>query len=327
MKNYPDRKTIKSRSTIQENKSVISVVEPIPPGAVANELVSFSLTLDSVVATATLTVDDSHTNLFLHWGDGTTEVINLRELRLVSPMFGGNQFSNTLKFQHVYRAPFDQGAVAVMADTRDSDGGRYFETIVAEVNPRYKLSFYPIVLTFFDHLDVFGQYSEMEVNMSLREDGQDHHFKEWIDDVVTAAYIKEPGVNTAKWILDGSSFSREISFSDEPIFIDLKMREYDGIVEADSFLDDLWGIISWPFRYAWAIIESAEGDFDNTTVINRQEMPLRIHPNFKISLSNGNVRYMVTDGGDLPEGKVVATFNYELNLIIPLDKTLEKVIK
>ena len=327
MKNYPNKKTIKSRSTIHESKSIISVVEPIPPEAVAKELISYSLSLDSVVATVTLTVDDSHTNLLLHWGDDTTEVINLRKLRLLSPKICDNQFSNTLKFQHIYRAPFYQERVVVVADTWDSDGRRYLAALNAVVNPRYKLSFYPIVLTFYDHLDVFGQYSEMEVNMSIREDGEDHHFKAWIEDIVTEGYIKIPGVNTTKWILDGSSFSREISFSDEPIFIDLKMREHDGIAEADSFLDDVWGLISTPFRYGWALIESAAGDFDTSTVINPQQMPLRIHPDFKISLSNGNVRFIVTDGSDLPEGKVVATFNYELNLIIPLDKTLEKVMK
>ena len=326
MKKNPVRKKIKSRSTTQVNNNVIRVIEPLPPEATAKKLVAFSLALDSVVATATLTVDDSHTHLFLHWGDDTIEIINLRQLRILSPKVGENQVPNTLKFQHVYKPPFDQGRIYVSAETRDSEGKKSFDTKLVEVDPRYKISFYPITLIFPEHLDgPFETDSEMEVNMAIHQEGQASQFKQWIDDVTTAPQIStgEP----IEWRLDGSAFSREISFSDEPIFLGLSMREHDGIGEEDSLINDIWDFVSSPVRLAYAVIDQFPLEFDGSAFINPVSMPLKIHPNFKKSLSRGKASFTLSDVYRLPEGKVIASFNYDLSVIIPLDQTLDQKMK
>jgi len=198
----------------------LQVVEPVAPEATAEKLFSFSVTADSVVATATLVFDDSHSYVTLYWGDDEVEIINISKWRNTIVAGGGSQDPNTLKFQHVYKSPLDFGRKIVTAVTTDSARNKSNNTILIEVDRRYKLSFYQIVLEFPDHLDsVFETDSEIEARMSVWQDGIIFNSKTWRDDDNTAPNITSG--KTVQWSLNQSHFSREISYSDEPIYFDL----------------------------------------------------------------------------------------------------------
>ena len=320
MKRCDNKTQYKSLSTTHKYENVVQVVEPIAPEAMAKKLVSFSVTVDSVVATATLIVDDSHKHLSLHWGDDQVEVINLSKLRLLSPMPGDNQKPNTLKFQHVYRAPFDYGRKIIIAVTKDSEGKKSYDTIVVEVEQRYKLSFYSIILEFPDHLDSsFESFSEIEARMIASQGGTIFFSNNWKDDVLTA-----PQITTDKpiqWRLNHSNFAREISYSDEPICIGLTLDEHDGIGDEGGVLNTIWDIVSAPFRLL-QYIPLPPVEFDTSTVLNQTGIPLKIHPKTSINSTSATAVFKIPDN----EGKIYATFNYDLNLIVPLDRGLERVM-
>jgi len=313
----------KSLSTTHKYENIVQVVEPIAPEAMAKKLVSFSVTVDSVVATVTLIVDDSHKHLSLHWGDDQVEVINLLQLRLLSPRIGDNQEPNTLKFQHVYRTPFDHGRTIITAVTKDSAGRKSFDVAVVELEQRYKLSFYSIILSFPDHLDsIFEQTSEVEARMLVSQAGTDFFINNnWKADVNTNPNIGLLPGETISWFLKGSNFSREISYSDEPISIDLKLEEHDGIGEEGSVINKIWDIVSAPFRLL-QYIPLPPYEFDDTIILNPTEIPLKIHPRTSINSTSATAVFKIPNN----EGKIYATFNYDLNLIIPRDRGLERVM-
>lgn len=134
MKKYPKKKPYKSNSTIENFDNVVQVVDPISPEATAEKLVSFSVTVDSVVATATLVFDDSHSHVTLYWGDVEVEIINISKLRNMFVEGGSNQDPNTLKVQHVYKPPLDYGRKIVTAVTTDTAGKKSNETVIINVD-------------------------------------------------------------------------------------------------------------------------------------------------------------------------------------------------
>ena len=319
MKQFENKTRYKSHSEVHKYKNIVQVVEPIAPEAVAKKLVSFSVTVDSVVATAALIFDDSHSHLALHWGDDEVEIINLSKLRLLSPKVGDNQEPNSLKFQHVYKAPFDNGRNIVTAVTKDLEGRKSFDTVVVEVEPRYKLSFYSIILEFPDHLDSsFESISEVEARMIGSQGGRIFFSNNWKDDILTA-----PSITTGdpiQWRLDQSSFAREISYSDEPVYIGLTLTEHDGLGDEGGLGNLVWDIVSAPFRLL-QYIPLPPLEFDTSTVINQTGIPLKIHPEISLNSTSATAVFEMP-----PEGKIYATFNYELNLIVPLDRGLERVM-
>lgn len=320
MKRSDNKTQHKSLSRIHKYENVVQVIEPIAPKAMAKKLVSFSVTVDSVVATATLIVDDSHKHLSLHWGDDQVEVINLSKLRHLSPKIGDNQEPNTLKFQHVYRAPFDFGRKIIIAVTKDSEGKKSYDTIVVELEQRYKLSFYSIILEFPDHLDSsFESISEVEARMIASQGGRIFFSNNWKDDVLTA-----PQITTGKpiqWRLNHSNFTREISYSDEPLSIGLTLNEHDGIGDEGGVLNTIWDIVSAPFRLL-QYIPLPPIEFDTSVVLNPTGIPFQIHPKKSLNSTSATAVFKIPDN----EGTVYATFNYDLSLIVPLDRGLERVM-
>ncbi|CAM3818678.1 hypothetical protein [Rheinheimera salexigens] len=320
MKRSENKTLYKSLSTTQKYENIVQVVEPIAQEAMAKKLVSFTVTVDSVVATATLIVDDSHKHLSLHWGDDLVEVINLAKLRHSSPQAGGQQEPNTLKFQHVYRPPLDYGRKIIIAVTTDSEGKKSYDTVVVEVVQRYKLSFYSIILEFPDHLDSsFESFSEVEARMIASQGGTIFFSNNWKDDVLTA-----PQIITGKpiqWRLNQSNFAREMSYSDEPICIGLTLEEHDGLGEDGGVLNTIWEIVSAPFRLL-QYIPLPPIEFDTSTVVNKTGIPLKIHPKTSLSSSSATAVFKIPNN----EGKIYATFYYDLNLIVPLDSKLERVM-
>lgn len=314
----PSDKKIQNKSVTTTHKfeNIIQVVEPLAPDIIAKKLTSFSVTTDSVVATAIVVVDDSHRHLSLHWGDDLVEVIDLYRLRIQSGNPGDSQEPNTLKFQHIYRAPFDYGRKIIVAITLDTQGKKSFETAVVEVEQRFKFSFYSIILDFPEHLDsTFETDSELDVRMNAFQDHTIFFANNWKADITTAPQITtgEP----IQWRLAQSSFSREISYSDEPIGVFLEIFEEDGLGEEGGVLNFFWDVVTLPFRAFQNF--PFTGDFDTDSREDQTGYPLYFHPRIAHSTPL-TARYDMTDN----EGKVIATFHYDLTLIVPIDRSLEK---
>lgn len=311
----------RSKSSVQKIENSVTVVSPVPPEAQANSLASFSVTSDSVVATAIIVVDPSHQSLTLHWGDDQTEVINLRRLRLQSSQVGEEQELNTLRIQHVYQTPFDQGRRILVASMRDRDGRMSYETAVIEIEKRYKFNLFSLNLEFPDHLDsIWESVSEIEARLSISQGGETLFERIWNKDVITQPQIITG--ETIRWRLDESQFSEVLSESDEPIVLHLDLMEHDGLGEDGSTLNKIWDVVSYPFRLI-QYLPLPPVEFDDTVFSDQFVPPLEIHPNSRRSTENS-----ATAAFRIPpnEGRIYAKFRFEVTLLVPLDPNLQRVI-
>lgn len=314
---HQDKTRFKSKSTVHTYTNTVNVVEPIAAASMAVPLVSFSVTVDSTVATAEIVVDDKHRHLSLHWGDDLVEVINLFKLRNQTPRVGAEtQEPNTLKFQHVYQAPFNQGRRILIAVTEDFEGKKSYDSAVIEIDRRYKLSFRNIVLEFPDHLDSFlERYSEIESNLRVAQNGSIFFHNDWDEDVET---VPIHAGNLTRLVLNNSAFTREISYSDNPISVYLYISERDGISE-NVVIDAIWDVLTAPFR-ALQYLPDIPAEFDPSVLVNQVSVPFDIHPRTTHRSTTSSAIFRIPDR----EGKVYAHFSYDLELIIPLDRSLER---
>lgn len=181
----------------------LRVVEPMPPQTVAKELVSLVVTADSVVATATIVFDDAHRRVSVRWGDGTTDVIDIRALRTLSVQGApDNQSPNTLRVQHAYKPPFDTGSRLITVVTVDDQGATASEPAVVELVRRYRVNLYSVVLEFPHHLDsAFETESEIQASMHASFEGERFFSESWEGGVVTAPQITtgQPNHMAARW--------------------------------------------------------------------------------------------------------------------------------
>jgi len=324
----------RSTSTLKNVKKYVQFIEPVASENTASKLISFSVTTDSVVATVHLVFNDTHTRIVLHWGDDETEVINLDLLRLLSTtqQLGGNeQAPNTLTFQHVYKPPFDHGRTILIAATTDKDGRKTFDSAVFDLDPRYKLDFYPIILSFPEHLDsIFEQESEVDVLLSVYREGKNIFGNHWKESVVTNPNIKSNTDEPITWKLNNSNFGFEIAFSEEPIFIRLDLEEDDKLLDDDSvvniLVNALWDTVTLPFNGSYhfvKFIEATIDGFDGSVFANQALMPLEIHP--KTTPPNGSYDLMAKFKL-WPDGEIYARFQFELNLIVPITRKHNRMV-
>lgn len=316
----------KSKSLIvNQMPRATRVVEPVAEENMAARLVSFQVTTDSVVATARLVFDESHSHVSLYWGDDTIEEINLSKLRDFSKVPDAAQDPNALEIQHVYRSPLDSGRKIVMAKTKSVDGKVSWDTQVVELDRRYLFKFYPMTIYFPEHLDSsFETHSEVEVRMFV-DDANDQNLKAetWVEDILTNPDIGNPD-QTVNWRLDGSEFTREISYSDVPISVSLHIEEHDGFGKHGSVGNILWDSFTRIFQLAWWVAENITVEFDGTT--NDFSLPLEIHPrdlDDPRNVLNGKSRTWFKIWG---EGKMMVLFEMEMKLIVPVNQDLQQVM-
>jgi hypothetical protein len=289
----------------------------MPPQTAAKELVSLVVTTDSVVATATIVVDDAHRRVSVRWGDGSTDVIDIRALRSLSVQgTPANQSPNTLRVQHAYRPPFDTGSRLVTVVTVDDQGVSASESVIIELERRFRVNLYSVVLEFPHHLDsVFETESEIQASMHASFEGDRFFSKSWKGDVVTAPQIVTGQPIT--WLLEGSGFQRELRTSDEPIKIYFDLAENDGPGDEGSLINDIWDVITSPviiFKMVpYSTNPALHPDFD---VPNRIEgLPFTLHPDTSLDTTVATGIF----GLPLDRGVVLVRFHYELRLLVPLD--------
>lgn len=282
------------------------------------EFENFVVKSDGVVAKATVVVDENHYFLSLNWGDGEVETITLKGIRSTITEENTTDFaSRVYKFKHIYKAPINNINKRISIVAKD-DMGRNSSASTKDLtlNPRYKLSFYSVILKFPDHLDsIFEENSEIKAELVVRQGAQTLINKTMTKDVRTGgsriSVENEPGQRPifARWKIEESVFSREISYSDEPINIDLNLSEIDF---SDGGL--FQSIITAPGRLIQKFGEIAPSKFDGS---NSGRMPFTIHPNGAPNGLSGTHRVIYKMGTN--EGDIIADFAFDLKLIVPDD--------
>lgn len=295
------------------------------PGDTTNKPVSLSVTFDSVVATAIVVVDANQKNFTLHWGDGESKTINLNGIIMQAGSNNNEISQNTYRLQHVYKKPF-QGSYLIYAVGNDAQGRKASDAIsFTDINPRYKFSFYSLILEFPDHLDSsFEQNSEIIAHMTVSQGGNEFFDHKWKKSVTTNPSLGPlPGEasHNPEWRIINSNFARNISDSDEPIKIVLKLDEEDGIGSSSSILKGIYDVVTAPGRAIQWVAGGVE--FDGS---NGDDMPILIHPRATLrSQSSIKNSALVVYNIGTKEGKIVAHFSYDLKLIVPVDSASQNL--
>lgn len=269
-------------------------VDPVAPENQARQLAEFSVTSDSVVATAQLVYEDGHEFVSIAWGDGTTSDIDLRRERLaIDPDLP----PNTLRLQHVYSPDYKAGQSLVVAITRDRQGRKSLDADVVRIRPRYRFVHYPLVIEFNDHLDTaLETHSEVDIFVTMKRDEEKILSRHWhVQEHTSGGLTGDVPAWPPRHFLKDSFFSFEMDPSKGAILYDLEIYEDDGG----------WGSIKSIFGGLKRLLEG----FDTNA-----EILDFIHPDVFTGHREHAVRY------DLRDGKVTVYFSMELSLIVPLDR-------
>lgn len=151
-----------------EAPALLTPIEPSEGERPAARIVDFSITTDSVVATATVITDEATRRVEIDWGDGEEDVVNHRPGTLVrdpSGMIDDPLPEGTYELYHAYDAPEDglpfERTVLLRVD--DVDGGVDFEIQQVRLTPRYRVTHYPMTVRLAGPCDFGGQTSEIDI--------------------------------------------------------------------------------------------------------------------------------------------------------------------
>lgn len=288
-------KTIKKVKTPAKTnpkaKSVVNIkkISPKTPGV---PLDSFSVTHDSIVATMTLVVTKDHRRIKIWWGDESQyqqpETIFVGGIRdIQQPIFGGEALpENTYKLQHGYDENAPKRKI-ILVQIKDKKNRVTWETAVIEIDPKYKFIAYPVTIEGKEHLDSFFESdSEFKIDMMVTHNQETLLNKHWELDIKT----DDPPFS---FRLDESGFKTEISYSDDPIYIQLHITEDD-----DTF-----------FKILGDLLPPVEFD----TSIPYYFFPF--HP--KLYKGSQEFRDSISIADD---GSIDVVLNLEMNLIVPFNR-------
>jgi hypothetical protein len=301
------------------------------PGSASLAPVSLSVTTDSVVATAVVTVNPKQRHFSITWSSEHVENISLSALSLATDKMsgkakdvdGGVQYI----FQYVFQAP--GGSKIIAADSLDVEGERVSISKTVNVEARYKLSFYPVRLEFPEHLDSYlEEYSEIKAHMQASQGGNTFFDQTWRKSIFTndSSPIGSGGLAIGKWRIEASKFSREVLVTDSPIVIDFDLTEEDGVDGAGAVVSVVYDFITGIARSVGKVIKNKGVKFNTST-----ERINSIHPNDNDAIGDKShsvtrrIIYNVTDGGVVVlsgEGKVFVDFSYDFKLIVPIDSDI-----
>jgi hypothetical protein len=288
------RKYTDTGSNVSGN--TVHVLKPLAPEQKAMKLESFSVTTDSVVATANLVFNESHEIIRIWWGDegenDQPETIDLRKERLV---LDNPASANSLRLQHAYDV--DSLRKIILVQTQDSQGKISWDTAVITLEPRYKFIIYPVKLEINSHLDtIFESDSELEVYMKVIHNDQTILDEQWKADITTQVEIGP--FFPIFYTLEGSRVNLEISYHDDPIDIECRVKETDGLVK--DVLQSIWDFFHVEFDTSVQVPDYDGGPF---------------HP--RVYTGSKEFRFSHV----LDDGTVIVIFSTEMNLIVPLDQS------
>jgi hypothetical protein len=209
---------------------------PTPP---PRQIESFSVSTDSVVATATLHYNGDPSTATVLWGDGTStsrcppgQEGPIHSGCMPDP-FGTGDPAGTIVFKHRYAAPAN-GAPFTVAITGKLGGES--QTVAIGVTPRYKVTVSDIEFSPLDHCDTpVEQETEWQVSRAVFAQNGSAIVprREWnLDHFVSNPLEAHIGWLPQFVVLPGSGFSVELKASDHP---DLGLFA----AELDPVLDDV----------------------------------------------------------------------------------------
>lgn len=199
-------------------------LDPVATNTIHANIVDFSVTTDSVVATATVVTDDTMRRIFVDWGDGNTDVLNIRP---DLPTFNQHDLpAGTYQLSHAYEEPEDRNPfdALVLVRVEDNSGGVDFRVRDITLTPRYRVTNYRTSVRLLSRCDSFFESSNEFVITQL-VDGEPVKQWEW-----------EPSNNffgeSQFFRLESSGISRELTLADG--FVSVRLE----FVEKDPFFDD-----------------------------------------------------------------------------------------
>ena len=205
---------------------------PTPP---PRQIEDFSVSTDSVVATATLRYNGDPSAATVLWGDGTStsrcpagQEGPIHSGCMPDP-FGSGDPAGTIVLKHRYTAPAN-GAPFTVAITAKL--GAESQTVAIGVTPRYKVTVSDIEFSPLNHCDTeFEEGTEWEVSRGVYDNNGTVIVvpsREWNFDRVTYR-VGDPSLPVFK-VLPGSGFSVELKASDHPDLV-LRATELDPVVD------------------------------------------------------------------------------------------------
>lgn len=216
-------------------------IKPLEDNPPAAKIVDFSVTTDSVVATATIVTDDATQRFKVLWGDGDEDVINHQPGSLVSDFPAHNEDplpEGTYKLYHVYDdfESYESNAFSVVLQVDDVNGSFNFEFRNIIITPRYRVTNYPLSFRMGNWCDpAWEDASEFKIKQVIHDGSGNNVENTWKVDVPQDFNIGP----SSSFRLDGSDWSRERTVQDGSVLVALKFWEIDPL------FDDFVYFYSW----------------------------------------------------------------------------------
>jgi hypothetical protein len=224
--------TVEAPTRVPETFANEISLEPVEVRPLASEL-RFSITTDSVVATATVTPAGPMRKILIAWGDGETSALYSRPGLPTSPAEVLTQEDDplpagTYQLSHAYPEPDDRMPAVYYAVLRvhDWDGGEELNIARVEITPRYRCTNWRTRVRLTGPCDFQGE-STNEFKITQSVDGIGVHDWDW-----------EPSNNvfgeSQSFLLEDSQISRDLTVADGYVAVDFVFRETD--LGADDLL-------------------------------------------------------------------------------------------
>jgi hypothetical protein len=208
------------------------------------------ITTDSVVATATVTLNGTMRRIVVQWGDGSTNTLRNRP-GVETAVGQQNQLPpGTYKLTHAYAAPEDRKPFThvVIIRVEDSSGGVDFCITQITLTPRYRVTHYRIRLNLESACDSpFETTTEFDVRL-------------FVDQTLANSWRwEEPQsvIPGTPFVLEGSAISRELTVADGGVYASLEITEDDPLF--DDYLPSVSMILS-ALGDSTSVSEVVEGD-------------------------------------------------------------------
>jgi hypothetical protein len=213
------------------------IEQPTPPRPTPppRQIEDFSVSTDSVVATATLRYNGDPSAATVLWGDGTStsrcpagQEGPIHSGCMPDPLDSGDP-AGTIVLKHRYTAPAN-GAPFTVAITAKL--GAESQTVAIGLTPRYKVTVSDIEFSPLNHCDTeFEDGTEWEVSRAVYDNNGTVIVvpsREWNFDRVTYR-VGDPSLPVFK-VLPDSGFSVELKASDHPELV-LRATELDPVID------------------------------------------------------------------------------------------------
>lgn len=230
----------------------------------AAEILSSSITTDSVVATATVVTGDATRRLKVRWGDGDEDVVNHQPGVFIPVSAGSNDEplpEGTYKLYHRYDLtgipePYEF-SVSLRVEDVTGNVATIFHDIV--ITPRYRLTHYPLSFRQEGWCDPCCEDSEFEIRQIVYQDDEQDVERWWGRTDGLVKYPQNYNIGPGPYLpLEGSGWSREVT-AGELIKEDWTFTEDDPLVNDPIVFFNISGPFTDGDRYSGVSEVTAAG--------------------------------------------------------------------